>query len=552
MRSSLDRLIMFAISITAVLAPVVTGQQTDAPPAAAADEAAWRWVAPESFETLRTVRVRAAAGPVFRERDGWRESIRSRLDKATEVYAAEFGIRFELESTFAWEGVDERSDLGTAFSALRTMVPADGVDIVIGFLYTGHIPVRDLEQADAENLGRAMPYGQYVVVRDVPGLSTYIRHRTLVHEIGHLFGALHAPERDSIMHQYVRPGSDYLFDRISGERIHLARTMDFSRGIASLDDDVQRRLDALYTEHHQRGEANPRATGHFNLGVMRLQDQDTAGAIAALETATSLAPDVARYHLTLGVALLRERDYDRAMASFERARQLAPGESAPYRAIAETRLLMGDGEDAVEALERAIMIDPDDGHLRYLLGVAQAGLGRHRQAVTAFADAILADGSMANRRIPLRAALEELDTLTAQARTRVEQRPGDPNARVELGVLLLARHQTGEAFALIADGLEAAGADAEAAEVLRRALLGQPRDPHLLHRRGRLLLRAEQFDEALRVFDTLVEIDDRDPDAHRGRGEALRGKNLLAKAYQAIQRAAEIEAELEEEADDQP
>ncbi len=61
------------------------------------------------------------------------------------------------------------------------------------------------------------------------------------------------------------------------------------------------------------------ATAHYNLGKLKREQGDLAGAIAAYETALSLTPNAPEIHQNLGVALLKTGALDQSRSAFERA-----------------------------------------------------------------------------------------------------------------------------------------------------------------------------------------------------------------------------------------
>lgn len=61
------------------------------------------------------------------------------------------------------------------------------------------------------------------------------------------------------------------------------------------------------------------ATAHYNLGKLKREAGDLAGAIAAYETALSLTPDAPEIHQNLGVALLKAGALEQSKAAFDQA-----------------------------------------------------------------------------------------------------------------------------------------------------------------------------------------------------------------------------------------
>jgi len=162
----------------------------------------------------RVVRVKALADPPFRSRNpGWAQEARGLIEAASDYYEEEFGIRLITQSVSPWPEDERVPSTPTLLARLQKQFPvtsADGsYDIVIAF--TG------------ENVSRILTAGRPRVDRIgncSQGLARYVvlptrkpfRYTgqtadldpdvtTLVHEIGHVFGAEHVEDVDSIMNE---------------------------------------------------------------------------------------------------------------------------------------------------------------------------------------------------------------------------------------------------------------------------------------------------------------------------------------------------------------
>jgi Tfp pilus assembly protein PilF len=142
------------------------------------------------------------------------------------------------------------------------------------------------------------------------------------------------------------------------------------------------------------------AAAHGNLGVIRRQRGDTAGAFAAYRRALEIDPgaptilnNLAALYLSLGqedearaalraadvrgstaYTLMVRGDFDlldghvkRALRYYRRASRLEPDIPEPWIAIARAEMARGDGPAARRALERALEREPDEPHARRML-----------------------------------------------------------------------------------------------------------------------------------------------------------------------------------------
>lgn len=162
----------------------------------------------------RVVRVNALAGPSFRARNAsWPEELRARIEAASVYFEREFDIRFVTTRTAAWPESDQTPSTTGRLAKLREDFPLDGknrtYDLIIAF--TADPPSRYLASGRPrvsrigncqEGLGHYLVTTVSGVFRDAPekpnpGYDTAV----LIHELGHVFGAEHVNDINSIMHE---------------------------------------------------------------------------------------------------------------------------------------------------------------------------------------------------------------------------------------------------------------------------------------------------------------------------------------------------------------
>ncbi len=499
-----------------------------------------RWRIPTAEAPLRVLKIQALAGPAFRQRDDWRESIDRRISLASAQFEENFAIRLELAGVDAWDAVDERADLAAAYEAFwRLPVDADA-DIAVAFLSTGHLSRSVEAQADAENLGRASPFGRHVVLRDTPTLSTQMKIHTFVHELAHLFGALHSGDSRSIMYRYVSDSGGEYFDKLSGQFIWAVRDFDFRLGVECLDAETAQRLDELYASASQE-EAHPLVMAWQNRGVELIAARDYDAALQALERALSLDPRRAAAHLDRGLVLRELGRLAEAEAALRRALDCDSRVRGAALNLADTLLRLGRVDDAVVELEREVIRRPDDAEAWHMLGVARAAAGRVDAAIDAYARAVTCDAQMALRPILVPADAPSREQLYEAAAERVETTPDDGEARVRLGLLLRLRDERQAGLTQVARGLELLGKSHGAAALCASLLADAPNDRELLHLSARLALAAGRYDDALRLFGQLLAEDGTDAAACRGLGDAYKGKDMLATALKYYRQADALE-----------
>lgn len=167
----------------------------------------------------------------------------------------------------------------------------------------------------------------------------------------------------------------------------------FHRGVASFgegDRDAARRdFEAVLREEPENTSAL-----HY-LGLIAIQDGDTAAAIGYLQKVVDLsrdasrdAPDVTAARIDLGAQLLEAQRNEEALAQLDAVLEREPDLALAllYRGIALYR--MAAYEDALDSLERAVEGDralSAEGH--YYIGLSEAHLGDAGASAAAFSTA---------------------------------------------------------------------------------------------------------------------------------------------------------------------
>jgi len=162
----------------------------------------------------RVVRVKALADPPFRSRNpGWAQEARGLIEAASDYYEDEFGIRLITQSVSAWPEDERVPSTPALLARLQKQFPmasADGsYDIVISFTGENVSRILTAGRPRVDRIGNcSQGLARYVVLPTrtlfrYTGLTRDLDPDvlTLVHEIGHVFGAEHVQDINSIMHE---------------------------------------------------------------------------------------------------------------------------------------------------------------------------------------------------------------------------------------------------------------------------------------------------------------------------------------------------------------
>lgn len=188
----------------------------------------------------RVVRVKVLADPKLRERNsGWKGEVRDLLEAASDYFEREFGIRFVAQKIGAWPEKERIDSTAVLLTRLKRQVPLKdeegSYDLVVAFT-AELVNVYFDAKARVDRIGNCQQgLGNYLVSSvsrpfryHGPNAELDIDAVALVHELGHIFGAEHIQDTNSIMHKNF----DYRtgFDKKSREIILKNKFCPFGKG----------------------------------------------------------------------------------------------------------------------------------------------------------------------------------------------------------------------------------------------------------------------------------------------------------------------------------
>jgi hypothetical protein len=188
----------------------------------------------------RVVNVKILADPRIRESNvRWRDSVETLFEAASYFYETEFGIRLVAQKILPWPLKEKVTSTAELLGHLKKQAPltdSDGsYDIIIGVtalpgrISPGHGRVDEIGNC-REGLGNyiAISATEPLLRRDLESALANTDAQTLIHELGHIFGAEHVDQGDSIMSVYFKPFSD--FDARNREIIRKNKFCPFGKG----------------------------------------------------------------------------------------------------------------------------------------------------------------------------------------------------------------------------------------------------------------------------------------------------------------------------------
>jgi TolA-binding protein len=120
--------------------------------------------------------------------------------------------------------------------------------------------------------------------------------------------------------------------------------------------------------------------GWVNIGRVRTQEGDTAGAFAVLDKALAMKPELARANYFYARNLKEEGRYDDAITKLQSVLKQYPRDRVVRNELGRIYFLQKKYSDAVKEFEYTLTIDPEDLQAHYNLMLCYNGLGDEGKA----------------------------------------------------------------------------------------------------------------------------------------------------------------------------
>ncbi len=292
---------------------------------------------------------------------------------------------------------------------------------------------------------------------------------------------------------------------------------------------------------------------------------DVDRAIAVLNEATSIAPDVASIQYAIGRAFERAGDGTAAERAYKRALSLDPGHHYARRRLLRRALERRDFAEARAHAEHLLVEDDRNPEHHFLAGLVASRDERPDDARRFYARALERRGGTYPEAWLNLGRLEKgegaLDAAIEAYRKAIEQRPDYLAAWNNLGLALAAAGRTEEAEAayrkaIAIDGeypaawvnlgilIASTGRVDQGVEALERAIrLRGGRYPQAQLDLGLVYSRAGRRADAIRTFEQLTEQQPRYARAFENLGDVLRAAGRRQEAEAAYERALELDEE---------
>jgi len=268
------------------------------------------------------------------------------------------------------------------------------------------------------------------------------------------------------------------------------------------------------------------AYAHFQLAYVYTALKKTDEARAEYARTIALDPKMSEAYLNLGMLLLDKQENAAAVAPLRKAVDLLPAQNRPRYLLAVALDRSGDRAGAAESFEALLHLDPNDITAINYLGWAALRDGKPEEAEARFRRALEVQPNGPEARSGLAHSLDaqKKPEATGAYRDYLELMPNDFEARDRLIHLLVEQKENAAALAEL-DRLDAGKqptleslklrADVEIAgerwddsiTTIQQALALAPNDAHLHGGLGRILLQKRDFAEAEKELRIALRLD---------------------------------------------
>jgi tetratricopeptide (TPR) repeat protein len=308
-------------------------------------------------------------------------------------------------------------------------------------------------------------------------------------------------------------------------------------------------------------ERSPRNAAALNLlGIAYFQSGEAQRAVAPLQQALALDPDLPSGHYNLGRILQGLKRYEEAGRHYELALARQPDDPEIHNNLGTLLRAVGRHDEAIAHFRRALERKPDYAEPHVNLGNAWHALGRHQDAIAAFERAVALNAGVAETYSSLGhtlAAVGRHEDALKRFDAAVALRPGDPIAHFDLGNALHRLERFPEAVTAHerALSLDPSHADAHAnlgaalfelghydraVEQYRKALAIRSDDNRITRNLADALVKLDRFDDAIAAYRLITAREPGNGQAHFGLASALEAIDCNEEALQSYRRAIDL------------
>lgn len=465
---------------------------------------------------FREMTVKVAATPIFQFDPEWQRDVRDRLIFVSKAFESQFNIHFKIILHLPWEIQDETRETDLLMEELRSQVPMDPNQIIIGFHKMSQ-PFGEDKMLDHDRVGSAQYFRGLIVIRDpFVALNEMQKNIVLLHEVAHLFGAVHISEPEAVMHASLPMKPQLMLDETNQAIIRTTRDVDFNRGLESLSGYA---VDMLIHIYEKKIRENPHSDFYDQLGRFYQITKQPAKAVSIWEEALQYQYDNPNIHYQLGLHYFKSSRYERALTEL--------GSAAGHFVLPSQRKLLASTLNllGVAYFER--------GNTELAIFNWLKGLSAHPEDLTLQGNLALA--YMENGDIER--AITEMEKLAAK---QLE----DVTVLSNLGAAYLRNKQSAKAVPMLEKSLQlkqqkaAAPKNTSKDTALEGRISEDVSEAMIRLNLGAAYLDLGRFPDAVRELEASRNLEEQNAEVHLNLGQAyLKMGNLTAQAVKEIEQA---------------
>jgi tetratricopeptide (TPR) repeat protein len=262
-------------------------------------------------------------------------------------------------------------------------------------------------------------------------------------------------------------------------------------------------------------------------GALAYQEGNRDRALAALQSALQVNPDLIMARFLLGNIYKEQGEYAAAVEQYERVVELDPYVASNHYNLGLVNHLLNRLQIAAASYLQALQLNPADMRSNMNLGLVYTALGKPEQAIAYAQKAMDLDPRSAEAAANLGVVLDARGEYAAAERAYRRAIELDSD-RVETAINL-------------AGNLVSQKRPKEAIAVYEQILRTTSNDSSLLRQRyGYALLQAERPDDAVRQFDLALKLNPQNYQAMNGMGDALLAQYRVSAMLDEKKRTAAV------------
>lgn len=444
----------------------------------------------------RIISILALADEEFRAQKDWQEEVGETLRLVSEEFERKFGLKFSVGRFSDWDSDDGLTSLEDVAQAIDFKVDKAGCDVVLAFTAQRNL--------DPRYYGFCLFKEGIVVLRRPAARDAMVR--ALKHELGHIFGAVHVDDQDSVM-DFLSRGEH--FDPDNAMLISLNRARVFFGEAFPLPKENWDETARLCRE----------IAGRIHIAKARAEAARTPAARLSFQNLEDV-------HLLLAQVYLEQKRYEETIAEGRKALRINPEglESRNLIGIASRR--MGRYEEAIQSYMEVLKKKPQHARVIFNLGIAYSKKGNIEAALDAYQTAIAIKPNFAEAFCNMGDVLLRMDKVDEAEKAFLTSLSIYPD-------YALVRSNLAEVFFRRKDFRRSL-------EEVEKAIRLNPELPDAYNIRGKIFHEEGDVDRAIREFEKALSLDPGYEKAHYNLGNCYLDKKAPTEAKKMFSKALEV------------